>query len=180
MFLLLAEETTRGGAESTIINAVLWLELVIETISAIIIGIGVLMTVYGLVRSLFPPSMKNYNRIRLMLARYLALALEFQLGADILSTAIAPSWDQIGKLGAIAVIRTALNFFLTREMQEERKKAQTDETTPPASLICNLTALLIFRSLHTFVLFTVCVSYFPCYYSSLLSNNTDFFSPVNY
>ncbi|RZK11946.1 MAG: DUF1622 domain-containing protein, partial [Hymenobacter sp.] len=52
---------------------------------------------------------------------YLALALEFQLGADILSTAIAPSWEQIGKLGAIAVIRTALNFFLSKEMQEEKK-----------------------------------------------------------
>ena len=52
--------------------------------------------------------------------RYLALALEFQLGADILSTAIAPSWEQIGKLGAIAVIRTALNYFLMREMSEDR------------------------------------------------------------
>jgi uncharacterized membrane protein len=41
----------------------------------------------------------------------LALALEFQLGADILSTAIAPSWDQILKLGAIAVIRTRSTFF---------------------------------------------------------------------
>jgi hypothetical protein len=46
-------------------------------------------------------------------------ALELQLGADILSTAIAPSWDQIGKLGAVAIIRTALNFFLMREMHEE-------------------------------------------------------------
>ena len=48
------------------------------------------------------------------------MALEFQLGADIISTAVAPSWDQIGKLGAIAVIRTALNYFLSREMKEER------------------------------------------------------------
>jgi uncharacterized membrane protein len=56
--------------------------------------------------------------VRLSLARYLALALELQLGADILSTAVAPSWDQIGKLGAIAAIRTSLNFFLMRELQE--------------------------------------------------------------
>ena len=52
---------------------------------------------------------------------------EFQLGADILSTAISPSWDQIGKLGAIAVIRTALNFFLSREMEEERKITETEK-----------------------------------------------------
>jgi uncharacterized membrane protein len=70
------------------------------------------------VRALMPPRVQNYNAIRLTLARYLALALEFQLGADILSTAIAPSWTQIGKLGAIAVIRTGLNYFLMREMRE--------------------------------------------------------------
>ncbi len=51
---------------------------------------------------------------------YLALALEFQLAADIISTAVAPSWQEIGKLGAIAVIRTALNYFLTREIEQER------------------------------------------------------------
>lgn len=67
---------------------------------------------------------ESYNRIRLTLAPY--LALEFQLGADILSTAVAPSWNQSGKLGAIAVIRTALNLFLTREMRDERKTNETE------------------------------------------------------
>lgn len=130
MFLFLVEETARGAAESMIVNVVLWLKLAIETTSAIVIGSGVLIALYEFARALFPPSLENYNRIRLTLARYLALALEFQLGADILSTAIAPSWDQIGKLGAIAIIRTALNFFLTREMREEREKADKGETTP--------------------------------------------------
>ena len=63
-----------------------------------------------------------------MLARYLAMALEFQLGADILSTAVAPSWNEIGKLGAIAVIRTTLNYFLSREMQEERRTAEGEKS----------------------------------------------------
>ena len=53
--------------------------------------------------------------------------MEFQLGADILSTAIAPSWEQIGKLGAIAVIRTALNYFLSREMREERHETSPEQ-----------------------------------------------------
>jgi len=66
---------------------------------------------------------KSFGAVRLTLARYLSLALEFQLAADILSTAIAPSWDQIGKLGAIAVIRTGLNFFLAREMANEAAEA---------------------------------------------------------
>lgn len=129
IFIFFAEETVKvlisqpgeGAVEGTIINLVQWLKLMIETTGAIIIGIGVLISVYDFIRALIPPQLQDYNRIRLTLARYLALALEFQLGADILSTAVAPSWDQIGKLGAIAVIRTALNFFLTREMEQERK-----------------------------------------------------------
>jgi uncharacterized membrane protein len=68
----------------------------------------------------------NFNRIRLTLGKYLALALEFQVGADILSTAIAPSWEQIGKLAAVAAIRTMLNYFLTRELEHERKREAAD------------------------------------------------------
>src|SRR5688572_6802282 len=75
------------GVEDTIINLVQWLKLLLETIGALIIGIGVLIAGYYLFRRLLPPEQTNYNRIRLILARYLALALEFQLGADILSTA---------------------------------------------------------------------------------------------
>jgi len=58
--------------------------------------------------------------VRLDLGRFLALGLEFQLAGDILRTAIAPSFDQIGELAAIAAIRTALNFFLRREIKEEQ------------------------------------------------------------
>lgn len=107
--------------EPTIINLVSWLKLAIEMTGAIIIAIGVVLAFVQFVKVLTSGKSKGYNEIRLLLARYLALALEFQLGADILSTAISPSWDQIGKLGAIAIIRTALNFFLSREMEEERK-----------------------------------------------------------
>lgn len=108
-----------AGAEELIINAVLWVKLVIELIGSIIICLGVAFTVIKFARSLVRPHLSDYNEIRLTLARFLALALEFQLGADILSTAVAPSWEQIGKLGAIAIIRTALNYFLTREMSSE-------------------------------------------------------------
>jgi len=56
------------------------------------------------------------EEVRLRLARWLAVALEFALAADILRTAVAPSWDDIGKLAAIAALRTLLNFFLQREI----------------------------------------------------------------
>jgi uncharacterized membrane protein len=122
------------GVEGNIVNAVLWLKLAVETIGALVIGIGILNAAYLFARTLVPPQVQNYNRVRLTLARYLALALEFQLGADILSTAVAPSWDQIGKLGAIAVIRTALNFFLTREMRDERIASGGEGAPPPNDL----------------------------------------------
>ena len=113
--------------EPTIINLVSWLKLLIETTGAIIIFIGVVLAFIEFVKVLSSAKPNGYTKIRLLLARYLALALEFQLGADILSTAISPSWDQIGKLGAIAIIRTALNFFLSREMEEERKITETEK-----------------------------------------------------
>lgn len=71
------------------------------------------------------------EEIRLKLGRWLALSLEFALAADILRTAVAPSWDEIGKLAAIAVLRTALNFFLQREIDGARAR-QDDRATPPS------------------------------------------------
>ena len=56
--------------------------------------------------------------IRLELGRWLGLALEFEIAADILRTAVAPTWNQIGQLAAIIVLRTALNFFLQKEIEK--------------------------------------------------------------
>ena len=60
--------------------------------------------------------------IRLRLGRWLALALEFELGADILRTAIAPTWTEIGQLAAIATIRTLLNYFLQQEIDRAARR----------------------------------------------------------
>ncbi len=116
------------AAERTVEQAVQWLRLVIESTGALIIAIGLVVGAAAFVRALRRQgdpayAAEGYNGVRLTLARYLALALEFQLGADILSTAVAPTWAAIGKLGAIAVIRTALNFFLGKEMREEVGRA---------------------------------------------------------
>ena len=62
--------------------------------------------------------------IRLSLARYLTLGLEFQLAGDILRTAIAPTFQEIGQLAAIAAIRTALNYFVGREIRQERAEIE--------------------------------------------------------
>jgi uncharacterized membrane protein len=120
------------GFEEIVANLVLWLKLVIEAIGALVIGVGMILASLRFTRGSFPPTARDFIDARLTLARFLAIALEFQLGADILSTAVAPSWDAIGKLGAIAVIRTALNYFLSREMQDERGGAAS--SPPPSSI----------------------------------------------
>ena len=112
-----------GAVETSVRHGVLWLRLFVESMGAAVICLGIVVAAAQFARTLASGGTHdNYNRTRLTLARYFALALEFQLGADILSTAIAPSWDQIGKLGAIAVIRTGLNYFLTREIQDEEQQ----------------------------------------------------------
>jgi uncharacterized membrane protein len=49
------------------------------------------------------------------------LALEFLFGADILRTAVEPTWEEIARLAAIAAIRTSLNYFLQRELGEDAR-----------------------------------------------------------
>src|SRR5215210_7999579 len=65
--------------------------------------------------------------VRLTLGRFLALGLEFQLASDILTTAVAPTFEEITKLAAIATIRTALNYFLRKEIEEERRQLAEQE-----------------------------------------------------
>ena len=107
-------------SETLIISAISWLRLIIESLGALVIAFGIIVAVFGFIRLLGSKQSDGFTRVRINFAHYLALGLEFQLGADILSTAVAPTWEQIGKLAAIAVIRTGLNFFLMREMNESR------------------------------------------------------------
>ena len=115
--------------EEYLVTAVGYLRLVVEAIGAVVIGFGVLATTYRLVLTLVGIRSYSNNQVRLFLGRYLALGLEFQLGADILSTAVAPTLNDVILLGAIAAIRTALNFFLAQEMERERR----EETSLPGA-----------------------------------------------
>jgi len=104
--------------------AVEWLRLLVEALGAFVIALGIAVVVAGLVRHALHDRTGSFTPIRLAFARYLTLALELQLAADVLSTSVAPTWDRIGKLAAIAVIRTALNYFLSKELKDEQVGAQ--------------------------------------------------------
>ncbi len=107
--------------EELLVTAVGYLRLVVEAIGVAVVGFGVLATTYRYVLTLVGMREYTNNEIRLYLGRYLALGLEFQLGADILSTAVAPTIDDVILLGAIAAIRTVLNYFLSQELERERQ-----------------------------------------------------------
>jgi len=109
-------------AEQTLISIVRNLRLATEAMGAFWIAVGFVHASAALVLELLRRSTGNFTSTRLMFSRYLSLALEFQLASDILSTSIAPSWQEIGKLGATAVIRTGLNYFLSHEIREYREK----------------------------------------------------------
>ena len=113
----------------------IWLASGVEASAAVIIGLA---AIEATIRSLllFLPTSSNALRtgqkqdakeaVRLRLGRWLAVALEFELAADILRTAVAPTWTEIGQLAAIVVLRTVLNYFL----QQEIDKAQASHLAP--------------------------------------------------
>ena len=113
-----------NATEEIFSNIASGLKLIAEISSVALIGAGLAVGLYFLIRIIgSKQKRKEYLKLRLTLGRVLVLALELQLAADIIETAIAPSVEQIGQLAAIALIRTFLNYFLNREIKEEEKEA---------------------------------------------------------
>ena len=108
-----------------------------EACGGLVIGYAVIRAAVAFVANVFhgPAVAVPKEEIRLSLGRSLALGLEFLLGADILNTAVAPSWEQVGLLAAIAAIRTGLNYFLQQELERavamERQGAPLDAAVRP-------------------------------------------------
>ncbi len=97
----------------------------VESAGAVVIVVGAALGFVRFVAVAFRAGdAASFVPVRLDLGRFLALGLEFQLAGDILRTAIAPTFEEIGQLAAIAAIRTALNYFLGREISEEREELE--------------------------------------------------------
>ena len=93
----------------------------VEACAVLFIAVGAIEALYLLIRRYAPHGNTNIVRrkeIWVRFAVWLLLALEFELAADVLRTAISPTWDDVGKLGAIAAIRTALNYFLEKDIEK--------------------------------------------------------------
>ncbi len=98
------------------------LKFCLETVAVFCIFMGLTSSIHMALRQPTRIIRSHFLLLRLRLGSWLALALEFQLGADILSTTIAPTFAELGKLGAIALIRTFLNYFISQELSDEEKR----------------------------------------------------------
>jgi uncharacterized membrane protein len=117
-----------GFGEHNLESVVNVLVQVVEAAGALIIFVGAVIAFVRFLRAAVRPAgLDPFARLRLNLGRYLVLGLEFQLAADILRTAVAPSFTELAQLAAIAAIRTALNFFLGREIKEETELVRSDQ-----------------------------------------------------
>ena len=107
--------------------------LLLEGLSVITVLLGLLLTL-GQVRPGLgrgrSPSPRPSTKARLTFASWLAMALEFQLGADIVSTTTSPSERNLLQLALVAVIRTFLNVFLAREIETEQR---LEASRPPSA-----------------------------------------------
>ncbi len=112
------------------------LALVTDAVAVAIIAIAVLTALWRTMQATLKPGQASGSPAshdegpRLGLARALALGLEFLLAADIMRTAVAPTWTEIGQLAAIAALRTALNFFIQREIDSAERRRATRLPSP--------------------------------------------------
>ncbi|EJZ06416.1 hypothetical protein MVAC_22110 [Mycolicibacterium vaccae ATCC 25954] len=123
-FEVLPEATLRGMVDLMV--------RLIEACGAVVIMIGAVVAIVKFVAALARRNLDQFSAVRLTMARFLVLGLEFQLAADVLRTAISPSFEEIGKLAAIAAIRTALNYFLNREIAQEKREIELLRHPAPA------------------------------------------------
>ena len=115
----------------TLESLVSTLRVALEATAVVVVAIGAAVALWRLAVAALTRRHISFNAVRLGMARYLALGLEFLLAADIVLTTIDPDWATLGELAVIAAIRTALNFFLAREMREERDLAARTASVPP-------------------------------------------------
>ena len=112
----------RGGIVNSIHDLINSVSLVLNLIGAGIVVWGILLsTLDFLGKELFNRrKLLELNEIiRLKLGSYLVLSLEFFIASDIVRTVITPTWESLGMLGAIVVIRTVLSYFLAKDISKK-------------------------------------------------------------
>src|SRR5580704_19142784 len=96
------------------------LVVVVEAMALFVVGIGTIEAFLAIIQSVLPSSAgsRRLQDICLRYGHWLVAGLTFQLAADIIRTSSAPTWRELGQVGAIAVLRTFLNYFLERDLTD--------------------------------------------------------------
>ena len=99
--------------------------LLVETAAILVVTYGAMEGLVGLLAIAVRPSASHGARKEIWrrFGTWLLLGLEFELAADIIRSVVSPTWQDIAELGAIAVIRTFLNYFLEHDLE---KAARTE------------------------------------------------------
>ncbi|WP_421575215.1 DUF1622 domain-containing protein [Stenotrophomonas maltophilia] len=109
--------------------------VVIDAMALVLIALATVVVFVQALRLTLRGHLTNVERRDLWLGygRWLVAGLTMQLSADIIESSIYTSWDAIGQLAAIAVIRTFLNYFLERDIADvrERQRATRPAPAPP-------------------------------------------------
>jgi uncharacterized membrane protein len=119
--------------ESTLQILSHYIALCIETIAIAVITAGAIEALFGIARVITKRGATNHDRrtVWLNFARWLVAGLTFQLAADVVNTSFAATWEDLGRLAIIAVIRTFLSFFLDRELADIRTVQRGSESVGP-------------------------------------------------
>ena len=100
-----------------------YIALLLEALALLVIAIGAVEAAIGIFRAMVRHASNAEKRsVWLEFARWLVAGLTFQLAADIVHTTVTPGWDEIGRVAAIAAIRTFLTFFLDRDIELEYRR----------------------------------------------------------
>ena len=105
--------------------------MIIHVMALLVVAFGTVQAFIRSLHAMLQPSAtgRHFHAAYIQYARWLVGGLTFQLAADIVESAFSPSWDEIGRLAAVAVIRTFVNFFLERDLAQVEKR-QAASSTP--------------------------------------------------
>ncbi len=120
---------TLEAPEAVLAHAAAAMHFLLEALSVGTVLVGLLATLRQArcLRRAGNRSLRPTASARLTFGSWLSLALEFQLGADIVSTTSSPTRDNLIQLAVVAVIRTFLNVFLARELEAEMRFEQDQQ-----------------------------------------------------
>jgi uncharacterized membrane protein len=107
--------------------------IIVNWVAIVIFLVGFAKATFGWLQSELRPGLNHLERhchlrqIRLSLGSHILLGLEIMIISDVVSSCIHPDLMSMAELGALVVVRTAISFFLGRELEQLERQEKQDE-----------------------------------------------------